>query len=620
MAVATKRSPITLATLNVLAGLANGKGIYGRPYSFTGPAFAVGSDAEMQRINVHAEETYAVRTDNMTVYRKSGAGGWASTELQVYENATPSGGGTAGNLIFVLATQGHVTKYVWRDSGVDQRGIVRFNSGWYPANMRGVLEAMRSAVFASWAGRQTNIKNEVFVFGSGNDPEVALAWRGEVSAINVNPFGAVRQERLRAFSELGNISFITAAENVTVETQAPGFANIFRQAIVTGADVSGDRFKARCKFRLRDQGVHSGRLTGTGRIGGPPPGAEYTVTGLTVGHSTRIERLFNGAERLVIEIDGGWSGTEVDFTVTATWDNPQPTQFLDNGIVELTFRIAGQPPVASINAFGGDGFESVAIGCPNALAATEAEREGPMIQEGYAGPEPIGEGELLFEDGWRDTGGTSFVGTSRAVSGIWRAIPYGALPGAGTDPRASIPPRSYFAPFTGDPVESNDGNVAVVTAVDGIIPRYPVLKTTDVPNRKMIQIVLPGSTPITFPGTGSIYSLSVHRVKETIGPLSVKVGYVNDAGAFQSKATLSIAAGARDSETIYPGWWVLPNKGVTMAYQCTEPVNVQALWVRQQRFTHGPILPDASSARLTDDCAVFAFLFNDMESMLNALP
>lgn len=620
MAIATKRSQITLDALNELGSLASAK-IGGGPYTFTKPIYVVADEAHLNSVaTYHRTMGLFLRADVERVYEWDGSA-WSDTGMRAFTGVTPSGTGTVGEMIALIADSGSVArKYVWRPEYRDSTGRVVLSSGWYHASTRSIVETIRSAVISLQTRLGTPIpayfKSEHLIFG----------YQGQAGFSHIMPFRngtALVTEggslKLRAYAELGNISYITSDSGVTVKTQVTASVNVFTQWLLDGT-VQGDRNRAVCKFRLKH--ATGGTLTGSFQLSGylTAAGAAGTwkVTGDGVGFSvTPGDR----AGRVNVNIDSSWSGQEVRLECVYTpAAAPRTFDLVNAGNCDLTFTIPGASPATSSNTFGSEGYETVAIGC-----AMAGGTQGPQIEEGYE--HPVVPPHETFEDGWRERNSQSSVIASQA-GGIWRAIPFGMLRGIGTDPRALVDySRSYFAPQSKESVSTSDGALSIATAVDGIVPRYPFLRTTDLPARRSINIVVSGFDTETFPGSGSIYSLSAHRVQSAGGALEVRVGYVVSGGAFRRKATLAISPGSRDSEVIYPGWWVLPNNGVTMAYECTEPVNIQALWVGQQRYSNPfdplgevRILPDAGIAALADDAATLAFIFNDLEEALLALP
>lgn len=621
MAVATKRSQMTLEALNQLGALANSK-IGGGPYTFTKPVYVVRDSAHLNSVaSYHRTIGYFLQEDVAKVFTWNGSG-WSDTGMRVFSGATtPTVPGAPGEMA-ISYFAGVARKITWRPEYPNPNGGAPFlRAGWYGAHTRQIIETIRS-VFINIRSRgfsaplPNNFKDEHFIFGYQGQPGFnnIMPFSNGINIVNENGRTVFRSDAV-----LGNISYIHA-ESASVTTQVLAGITLIPQWESAGGGYLGDRNRLVAKFRLRHP--YAGRLVASFNIFGyPNPSRVFGTWEIrsSLGFTQTPVSEINGQIRL--DCDAAWGGEET--RVECVYTPPagsSPNERVDSGASSMAFYVEGQAPVASDNTIGGEGFESVAVGC-----AMAGGLPGPEFEEGFEHPSvPMHES---FDGGWRERNGQSAVTASKG-GGIWRAIPFALLGSVGVDPIVFIDRnRSYFAPRRDEQVSGASASVNV--GVESVIARYPFLKTTDNPNRRVIAVEIAGFQREPFTGGGSIYSVSAHRVKEGSAALSVKVGYVTSGGEFRSKATLSIPSGSRDSEVIYPGWWVMPNIGgvVTMAYECSEVINIQALWTGQQRFSNpfdphgaGAILPDANTSTLTSPTAAFSFIFNDLEAALQALP
>jgi hypothetical protein len=634
--IANSREQITLAKLSQLADLANAAGLWGGPYNFYGPMYVVESEAEMLRLTQANPDGYAVRRDTRKVHKYNG-GTWVQTAIPVYDGSgPPSGSGTPGEIRVGISDGVNVPAlYVWRPAGFDGT-VLRFAQGWYQADVYGTVGAIKTAIAGRRNRRDTPffpfVRHDYYHFEAAN-PTVAnfVQWKQQSEFLVIDSSG---RRGLRSYPLLANISHITATPT-RVDTVVGGNAGGWPQVDENSdeAPPPGDRFSVVYKFRLKHEGSHSGVLTserftifGFGRIG-PGSAPTYTITGLDIPHTSEVVNVStnpnDGVYELRVTINGSWDGSEQNVKITASipWDTNDATNkysYLQGTTIRATFTIPGAPSVPSNNTFGTEGFEAFAIGIPDATSSDLALREGPVFQDGWgAVPAFAGNGEAQgFEDGWRTTDTGGFC-RSLQVGGIWRGIPYQMMPGVSISAEVALSGdhlRPYFAPFREEQVTSDDETIYVRTGVEGIIPRYPFLKTTDVPNRAEIKFELPSGRKSTFAGGGAIHRVSAHRVKDTLLPLSIGVGYIKTDGTFKRLASLSIQGGQRDSNVIYPGWIVMPQFGITMAYECTEIVNLQALWIGQQNYLD----LFTPNNLVGTDTGPFAWIFNDLEARLSS--
>lgn len=321
----------TLAQLNALADLANGKGLGQGPYRFYGPIFEVANEEEMLRcFHADFEATlpggYVARRDTLKVYQLvnrpySVLGNWVQTGIAVFnstaERNTALPAPAAGTLSVILSgNTGFPQVEVYRGAVAAAPGRPGIPAQWESVRAHSTLSTIRrNALVRSQltgpSGLAPAASNDRFVFTNGGSNRIV----SREPPTFVRPSGSTQFVNKDGQLKLAGLSYIAPA-GATVQTVLSGgyyFNNsTIERSLMFGTITERTSTHYRAVFRMRMLGQWPGRLQMTIVlvVFNPASDFEFDVqdSGLPYVHEVSSTQPYG-----LFHIDAPWPGEEFKF-------------------------------------------------------------------------------------------------------------------------------------------------------------------------------------------------------------------------------------------------------------------------------------------------------------------